>query len=76
MTVTQWMLWYIFMTVAVLIITVLGTLSAADLLHRPIRSDDTEGRPGGAHLEQPDDAATTVGESTPDHDDPPRGRAA
>ena len=77
MTVTQWMIWYICMTVAVLTVTVVGTLSAADLLHRSRTSDATEERPVDAQLEQPEDPATRrVPEPTTDHEDPPHGRAA
>lgn len=44
MSVTEFVIWFIFMAVAVMTILVVGTLGAADLLHRPRKSERAEDR--------------------------------
>src|SRR5690349_8679348 len=54
MTTTEFVIWFIFMAVAVMTILVVGTLGAAGMLHRPHRPE-AGGRPHGSHAgERPD----------------------
>jgi hypothetical protein len=52
MTVTEYVVSFIFMAVATMTILVVGTLGAADLLHQPRRSRAAEPS-RGSHLEHP-----------------------
>jgi len=55
MTVTEFVIWFIFMAVATMTILVVGTLGAADLLHRPRRPNHEGDRSDDGHPEhQPD----------------------
>jgi hypothetical protein len=56
MTVTAYVVWFIFMAVATMTILVVGTLGAADLLHRPRRSKTDERSPD-SHLESQTEGA-------------------
>lgn len=57
MSVTGFVIWFIFMAVATMTILVVGTLGAADLLHRPRRSKEAKERSDSHPLEhQPEDA--------------------
>jgi hypothetical protein len=59
MTVTEFVISFIFMAVAIMTILVVGTLGAADLLHRPRKGKEAPERSGNSHLEnQPEDART------------------
>jgi hypothetical protein len=51
MSVTEFVISFIFMAVATMTILVVGTLGAADLLHRRHRSDETEEGSDSSHLE-------------------------
>jgi hypothetical protein len=51
MTVTAYLVWFIFMAIATMTILVVGTLGAADLLHRPRRSDQADRRSDGSQSE-------------------------
>jgi hypothetical protein len=63
MSVTEFVFSFIFMAVAVMTVLVVGTLGAADLLHRPRRSSDVEEHPDRSHTEhQPDDASDSNAE--------------
>ena len=62
MSVTEFVISFIFMAVATMTILVVGTLGAADLLHRPRRSNEAEERSDSSHLEhQPEDASARPG---------------
>lgn len=89
MTVTPNEAWFIFMAVATLTILVVGTLGAADLLHRPHRRDVGDVRtaaarggptehptelPTGQPTEQPTAQPMGAAAALPDPHDP--GRAA
>jgi uncharacterized iron-regulated membrane protein len=57
MSVTEFVISFIFMAVATMTILVVGTLGAADLLHRSRRGKEAKERSDSHHLEhQPDDA--------------------
>jgi hypothetical protein len=57
MSVTEFVISFVFMAVATMTILVVGTLGAADLLHRPRRSKEAKERSDSSHLEhQPEDA--------------------
>ena len=61
MSVTEFVISFIFMAVAIMAILVVGTLGAADLLHRPRRSNEAEKRSDSSHLEhQPEDTDTAL----------------
>jgi|1186.fasta_scaffold612470_1 hypothetical protein len=51
MSVTQFVISFVFMAVATMTILVVGTLGAADLLHRRHRSDEAEEGSDSSHLE-------------------------
>jgi hypothetical protein len=62
MSVTEFVISFIFMAVAIMTIIVVGTLGAADLLHRPRGSNEAEERSDSSHLEhQPEDASARPG---------------
>jgi hypothetical protein len=57
MSVTEFVISFIFMAVATMTILVVGTLGSADLLHRRHRSDEAAASLASSHLEdQPGDA--------------------
>jgi hypothetical protein len=51
MSVTEFVISFVFMAVATMTIVVVGTLGAADLLHRRHRSDEAEECSDSSHLE-------------------------
>jgi hypothetical protein len=62
MSVTEFVISFIFMAVATMTILVVGTLGAADLLHPPRRSKEARERSDSSHLEhQPRDAGDRPG---------------
>ena len=54
MTVTEFVISFIFMAVAVMTILVVGTLGAADLLHRPRKRHEAEECSDSNHIDQPE----------------------
>ena len=52
MSVTEFVISFIFMAIATMTILVVGTLGAADLLHRPRRSKEATKRSDSSHPEQ------------------------
>ncbi|HEX5087837.1 MAG TPA: hypothetical protein VFV89_08515 [Nocardioides sp.] len=56
MTVSEFVISFIVMAVAVMTILVVGTIGAADLLHRPRRADGAEKSSDGGHPAEPEDA--------------------
>lgn len=58
MTEAAFVIWFIFMAVAVTTILTVGTLGAAGLLHRPRRGDESEKGSDGDYPQQPEEAGT------------------
>jgi hypothetical protein len=52
MSVTGFVIWFIFMAVSTMTILVVGTLGAADLLHRPHRRSEAKEHSGSSPAEQ------------------------
>jgi hypothetical protein len=77
MTVTGFVVWFIVMAAATMTILVVGTLGAADLLHR--RHNTAGGRPDGSSIERRPERAKARRDAhleAPSHEDSRQGRAA